>query len=152
MRPSAYVIIAVNSSYWVLTVTDAMSPGDPPWPVTTTLNAHVSGNTLVLANDKERTWPRGLEARGGGAINANAWVFVDVGGTWYAATWEWLRTGQHSKLLSWVKGTDGHIHGAPLSTWTPKSGETYGFMVSTPARSAVRTVNERSNVSWVVWP
>ena len=122
------------------------------WPRTATLNAHIAGGVLYLDNDKANTWPRGLEARGGGAINGNAWIFVQLDGVWYAATWEWLRTGQHSKQVSWVKGTDGHIHRAPLSTWKPKSGETYGFMVSTPDRSAVRTVNERSGISWIVWP
>jgi hypothetical protein len=36
--------------------------------------------------------------------------------------------------------------------WEPKSGETYGFMVSTLARGQERTVNERSNVVLVKWP
>ncbi len=121
------------------------------WKVTTKLNAHISGDQLVLANDKHDKWPRGLEARGGGAINANAWVLVNLDGKWHIATWEWLRTGQHNKDVDWLKGTDRHIHRAPLSTWEPKSGETYGFMVSTPARGAERTLNERSDVSLLVW-
>lgn len=122
------------------------------WPRTATLNAFIANGVLKLQNDKINTWPGSIEARGGGAINGVVWVFVDINGTWYAATWEWLRKGQHEKLVQWVKGTDGHIQSAPLNTWVPRSGETYGFMVSTPARGGVRTIDERSNVSLVKWP
>ena len=123
------------------------------WPVTTTLDARIEGNNLVLDNDKATTWPEFAEARGGGAINAMAWVLVEVDGTWYAVTWEFLRTGQHVKRAEWLRGTDGHIHRAPLSTWEPVSGERYGFMVSTgTGRAGGRTLDERSNVSWMVWP
>jgi hypothetical protein len=122
------------------------------WPVTASLNAYIANGVLWLSNNKENEWPGSIEARGGGAINGVAWVFVEIDGTWHAATWEWLRRGQHSKLVSWVKGTNGHIHYAPLNTWVPRSGETYGFMVSTPARGGVRTINERSNISLIRWP
>jgi hypothetical protein len=42
---------------------------------------------------------------------------------------------------------------SPLEKWRPKSGETVGFMVSTPARSSARSwKQERSNVILVTWP
>ncbi len=129
-----------------------LDPDISSWPRTASLNAFIANGVLKLQNDKVDTWPGSIEARGGGAINGVAWVFVNVNGTWHAATWEWLRKGQHEKLVQWVKGTEGHIHHPPLSTWVPRSGETYGFMVSTPARGGVRTINERSNVSLVRWP
>lgn len=142
------------------------TPGDPSlpsplvwldgdisgWPVTATLNAHISGRVLKLENDKATVWPRGFDARGGGDVNGTAWIFIQDGGTWYAMTWEHLRTGQHEKLTAWVKGADGHIQHRKFDTWLPVSGETYGFMVSTIARGPIRTVNERSNVSMVRWP
>jgi hypothetical protein len=122
------------------------------WPITTSLNPHVSGGVLWLENDKENVWPDGVEARGGGGCNANAWIFVKVDGTWYAATWEYLRRGGHHKQAAWLKGGDGHISSPPLSTWYPRSGETYGHMVSTLARGGYRTIDERSNVALHTWP
>jgi hypothetical protein len=41
---------------------------------------------------------------------------------------------------------------APLSSWTPKSGEQIGLMVSTPARLGVPAGRERTNVVRVTWP
>ncbi len=123
------------------------------WPITTQLNASVSGGSMLLPYDKARVWPTAkTRASNGGPLNGNAWIVVNVGGTWYAATWEWLRTGQTSKPISAVTGGGGHIPKAPLNAFRPRSGETYGFMVSTPARTGDRTINERSNVSLVVWP
>ncbi|MEQ1877663.1 MAG: hypothetical protein ABL958_13545 [Bdellovibrionia bacterium] len=45
-----------------------------------------------------------------------------------------------------------HTKKSPLREWNPRSGEVVGFMVSTPARSAVRSSNERSNVFFAIWP
>jgi hypothetical protein len=138
--------ISLNGVVWL----DANVSG---WPVTTQLNARVSGGSILLPYDKASSWPVArTRASNGGPLVGNVWIFVNRGGTWYAATWDWMRLGQTSKSTSAVRGTDGHIRSAPLNTFTPRSGETYGFMVSTPARSSERTINERSNVSMVVWP
>ncbi len=123
------------------------------WAQTTTLSAGVSGGTIRLDYDKASVWPHAsTRASNGGPLVGNCWVFVNLDGTWYAATWDWMRPGQTSKAASAVRGTGGHIGRAPLNTWTPKSGETYGFMVSTVARTGDRTINERSNVTMVTWP
>lgn len=123
------------------------------WSRTATLNASVSGGAIRLNYDKANVWPTArTRASDGGPLVGNCWVFVRVNGTWHAATFDWMRTGQTSKAVDSVRGTGGHIPHSPLSTWTPQSGETYGFMVTTPARSAERTINERSNVSMVTWP
>ncbi|MCC5843630.1 MAG: hypothetical protein JJU05_05200 [Verrucomicrobia bacterium] len=123
------------------------------WAQTATLNASVSGGSVSLSYDMATQWPSArTRARDGGSINANAWVVVNVDGTWYAATFDWLKTGQQAKATSAVTGANGHISHPPLNNFRPRSGETYGFMVSTPARSADRTINERSNISTVVWP
>ncbi len=101
--------------------------------------------------DRASTWPAGSYRASGDPIVGNAWVFVNLGGTWHAATWEWLRPGQTEKSTRAVAGD--HIKRGPLKDWTPRSGETYGFMVSTQARLGYRSpINERSNVSMVVWP
>ncbi len=123
------------------------------WPQTATLNARVSGGTLHLRYDKAKVWPTArTRASDGGPLNGNCWILVNVDGTWNAATFDWLRTGQTTKPVGSVRGTGGHIPRAPLNTFVPRSGERYGFMVSTPARGPERTINERSNISMVTWP
>ena len=115
------------------------------WPVTAKLVSSVSGGNVSLAYDKADTWP---EVDG---CNANPWVFVNLDGQWYAATFEWLRGGQTSKDMG-GKSWGDHIKVSPLSGWEPTKGERVGLMVSGLARSSVRNVKERSNISWVVWP
>ena len=117
------------------------------WPVTASLNASVSGSTISIPYSKSKVWP----ARDG--VNANPWVFANVGGQWYAATWEWLKFGQVSKPKAVLAGTMGdHIKVSPLSSWRPHSGERIGLMVSGLARTSARNVRERSNVVMVTWP
>ena len=114
------------------------------WARTATLNASVSGSSMIMDYDKAKVWP----AKDG--ANANPWIFVFQNSQWYAATWEWMRPGQTVKAKSAVHGS--HIKIGALKNFSPKSGETYGFMVSGLARDGRRTVLERSNVDMVVWP
>lgn len=117
------------------------------WPETTSMSASVGGGSVNMPYDKANVWPG--TSGGGATVNANAWVFVNQGGTWYAATWEYLRVGQTSKSSASVTGS--HINHAPLSSWHPVAGETYGFMVSGLVRGGASNVEERSNVSMVTW-
>ena len=117
------------------------------WPVTASLHASVGGGTINMPYSKAKVWP----AVDG--VNANPWVFVNLNGQWYAATFEWLRQGQTSKPKGVLDGSMGdHIKVAPLSSWRPHSGERIGLMVSGLARTKMRNVQERSNVSMVTWP
>ncbi|MCC5847016.1 MAG: hypothetical protein JJU29_02900 [Verrucomicrobia bacterium] len=119
------------------------------WPVTSNLpKVTVSGGTISMPYDKARVWPGRNTA--GANVNANPWILVKQDGRWYAATWEWLRTGQTAKSSSSVEG--GHIGQSPLNNFRPQSGQVYGFMVSGLARSGVRNVQERTNVVMVRWP
>lgn len=122
------------------------------WPVTATLNASVSGNALTLDSDKKNVWPNAsMQAGDGSAMNATAVAFIQHDGKWYATAFEWMKTGQSVKSVSdSFKGTDGHME-PPLNSFKPQSGETYGFIVSAPSRN-VQTIQERSNIVWVVWP
>ena len=80
-------------------------------------------------------------------------MFVNLNGQWYAATFEWLRQGQTSKPKGVLDGSMGdHIKVPPLNRWRPRSGERIGLMVSGLARTKMRNVQERSNVSMVTWP
>ena len=88
--------------------------------------------------------------RDGVDVVGNPWIIVEYQGTWYAATWEWLRPGQECKSRSAVNGD--HIKHEPLRNWSPKSGERYWFMVSGLARSSHRNAEQRTNLVEVVWP
>ena len=108
----------------------------------------VSGGMIALNYDKSRSWPGKNHA--GAFVNANPWIFVYRDGAWYAGTWEWLRHGQTSKSVRSVNGD--HIKKSPLNSFSPRSGERYGFMVSGLARDKARNVRERTNVVMVTWP
>lgn len=123
------------------------------WAQTATLNAGVSAGIVRLAYDKARVWPTtSTRASDGGPLIGNCWVIVNQGGTWYGATWDWMRPGQQAKARGALTGRNGHIQRAPLNSWSPSSGEQIGLMVSTPGRTGERTINERSNIDLVTVP
>jgi hypothetical protein len=123
------------------------------WAQTASLRASISGGTLNLNYNQASQWPSAsVRAKDGSSLNANPWVIVNVNGTYYGATFEWLKTGQTSKPTAVVTGSGGHIVQPPLNTFRPVSGQQYGFMVSTAARGGARTINERSNISVLTWP
>ena len=118
------------------------------WPQTASLNASIGGGTINMPYSKAKVWPAS------GGVNANCWVFARWSdGQWYAATFEYLRSGQTAKPMGVLSGAMGdHIKVSPLSQWRPRSGERIGLMVSGLARSSSRNVRERSNVVMVTWP
>ncbi|MBL8921008.1 MAG: hypothetical protein JNJ54_19255 [Myxococcaceae bacterium] len=119
------------------------------WARTANLSTvQVGASQVCLEYDKASAWP-GLN-HVGAFVNANPWIFVYRNGRWHAATWEWMRFGQTCKNRSSVHGS--HIKRAPLDTFVPVSGETYGFMVTGLARDATRNVQERTQVVMVRWP
>ncbi len=130
-----------------------------PWPVTSTLSSvNVGPSTICLDHDQANTWTP-VDIAPDVAVNANPWVFIwrpdlaGAAGTWYGATWEWIRPGQACKQRYAVAGD--HIKRSPFhinSGWAPSSGETLHFMVSGLARSSERNQEEHSNVVQVVWP
>jgi len=108
----------------------------------------VTGGAISLDYDKAKVWPG--KNHSGANVNANPWIFVNVGGTWHAGTFEWFRTGQTAKAVKTVAGD--HIQQPPLNRFRPKSGERYGFMVSGLARDSARNVQERTQVVMYTWP
>jgi len=117
------------------------------WAVTASLSASVSGGTINMPYSKARVW----HAVGG--LNANPWAIVNIGGQWYAGTFEYFRFGQTSKPVGVLDGSlGGHFNASPLSSWHPSSGERFGILISGLARSNARNVQERSNISMVTWP
>jgi hypothetical protein len=93
-----------------------------------------------------------------GAGEGNVWVIAEVDGTWYAATWDYIRPGQICKSangFTWNSRRDGifaHTQRLPLEGRVPRSGDRIGIMVSGFARTSQRTVLEKSNIFMTVWP
>ena len=119
------------------------------WPVTAAMSAAITGSSIQFPYSKAKVW----SAVDG--VNANPWVIAKVNGQWYAGTFEWLRYGQTSKpkgVLDRSGGLGDHIKVSPLSSWTPKSGERIGIMVSGLARTSARNSKERTSVVMVTWP
>lgn len=124
------------------------------WPVTSKImDIRITSDEICIEHTKSGRWPT-YEGDGGVIAEGNPWVFGNVGGKWYAATYEFLRTGQTCKHIErrgeW--GLGAHTKREPLESWAPRKGERVGFMVSTPARDSTRTSNERSNIVMVEWP
>jgi hypothetical protein len=118
--------------------------------VTSKLDARVEGGKVILNYDKAKVWP-GKATTAGDGLNANPWIIVEVGGRWYAGTFEWLRFGQTSKPQATVAGD--HVKRAPLSdNWRPASGQIAYVMVSGLCRHTERNVEERTNPVKIVWP
>ena len=117
----------------------------------------VPAGGICIEHTRSRSWP-GVSIAGT-SLAGNPWVFANIGGRWYAGTYEWNRPGQTCKLT--VAGKHKrpseelgpHVKRAPMTRWVPKSGEKVGFMVSTPARFGPDgPVRERSNIVVVTWP
>jgi hypothetical protein len=120
------------------------------WRVTSRItNLKVASDGVTIDHTNAGLWP--AVSPDGVAVEGNPWVFVNRGGKWYAATYEWLRSGQIRKGVT-ADNIGAHTKREPLESWVPQPGEVVGFMVSTPARSGLRTVNERSNVVLTRWP
>ena len=118
------------------------------WPQTATITGTTIGAPpLCINHTKLGMWPTGDFSGSGATADSNPWVFAKIGGTWHAATWEWLRPGQTCKDFG-ASDFRTHVKVSALSNWTPKSGEQIGLMVSTPARfgtgrTEARTVQRR---------
>lgn len=124
-------------------------PSVADWPVTSTLTASVGGGKIRVKYDKANVWP----VKDG--VVGNPWAIVKINGQWYAATWEYLKPGQIEKPMCVLAKCDGkgdHFKVSPLSSWTPKSGERFGLMVSGLNRGNLKNVRERTTVQMVTWP
>ena len=132
------------------------------WAQTSTITdiriRDVPAGGICIEHTQSGSWP-GVNSRLGSVVAGNAWVFANIGGTWYGATYDWLRPGQICKLT--VRGKHDrpsielgpHTKQPPISGWVPRTGERVGFMVSTLARFGPEgDRQERSDIMVVTWP
>jgi hypothetical protein len=157
---------------WRLEMVDPVAPDEIDLSEVTWLHADISewrvtsqvtsvalkprGKGVGVYHTGAGSWPEYID--GGVRGEGNIWIFGKINGQWYGATCEWLRhhktthKGQEYKPELSRTNIGPHTKQAPLRDWVPKRGETVGFAMSTPARSHLRTSNERSNVVLVAWP
>jgi len=120
--------------------------------VTASLSVNITGahpfggQNIIMDSSRKNSWPVG---RGDlNCCNANAWGIINVNGTWYAGTWEFLRRGQTTKSTLAFVGAK-HFRHPPLNRFTPKVGEIYGFFVAGITRNNLGRLNirERSEIA-----
>jgi hypothetical protein len=125
------------------------------WPVTHNLTVDIGSGVICMNFGGTTAWPSAQIDHTSGAykinVNANPWVFVFKNGQWYGGTWEWMTPNGNCKPMASVAGD--HIKQPPLADWSPRSGETLYFMVSSIARGAnLNNYQARTDAVKVIWP
>jgi len=108
-------------------------------------NASVSGHRRVCLEFKKPHYTQE------GKVDGNPWIFGNINGQWYAATFEWILAGQSGQCwnLEWEGSQPPFVQTErqPLSTWRPGDGEQIYFMISSLCRAGCRGgPRGRSNV------
>ena len=120
------------------------------WAQTSTVTGvTISSSNICIGHTEAGAWPR-LTVNGT-PLEGNPWVIANIGGSWYAGTYEWLRPGQTCKGIT-ASNIGPHIKKSPMTSWVPRSGETVYFGVSTGARFGGGHGDQRSNFVRMTWP
>ena len=98
------------------------------WRVTSQISdITIVPDEICIYHTKSGRWPTYRED--GVVAEGNPWVFGNVGGRWYAATYEFLRAGQTCKHIErrgeW--GIGPHTKQQPLESWAPTKGRARRF-------------------------
>lgn len=138
-KTSGNVPFDINKVKWL------HGSGVKNWSETSVLKSvSVTSNRLILRNSKGGIWPA-VKAHGV-LVDSNVWCFVEVGGIWYAATFEYLRPRQGEKFIGFNE-IPSHTKANPIKGFKLKKGDTIHVMVSGLARSPqFKNVKERSNI------
>jgi hypothetical protein len=130
--------------------------GIADWPVTSTVTSTTTqDHNFCINHTMLGQWPTTpFFGDPSTPLEGNQWVFANIGGKWYGGAADWYRPGQGCKDVTQSNiGSDGFYNWEPLRSWSPKPGETFGVMDSTPARlyPDMRTIDQRTNVVLVKW-
>jgi hypothetical protein len=112
--------------------------------------ADTGDDHITIDHTAAGRWPTVLLGDDG-AVEGNPWILVQRDGRWYGHTYEWLAPGQSRKAVTGEDLAAITSSQAPGVSFRPRPGELVGLMVSAPARSGDRTVEERSNIVLVRW-
>lgn len=133
------------------------------WPQNITLHgvsfqaSPVGGRISVMFPCTKTTSWRTINLNPNGNPNhaaGNFWLIQKIGNQFYATTIDYFRLNQYrndwAPHVFWEHLSGGGPAGAKadkeVAPMVYRKGETYGLMVSTPARRTNRTTNERSNI------
>jgi hypothetical protein len=139
----------------------AGAPNPASWPQTATIIAveqdgsQAAGGPMCISFSLSDAWPS-IPYFGDPSvpIYANQWYFANIGGQWYGGPGEYLRADRGSTCKTGQAtigiGPDGGWT-SPMNRWAPKLGELVGYMMTTPARAGLRSIDERSNIVVQPW-
>jgi hypothetical protein len=127
------------------------------WAITSEIRSiSIDGSTICIDHSKSGQWPLVSIDDNPPNIEANIAIVVNVDGQWYGSGFDWLGEGRICKTVDPSEYGVDQIRIPPLDhTWPgPRSGETVGLLITTPSsnRIPVRSVNERTPITLVVWP
>ena len=124
------------------------------WPETSQItDAFHDGSQLCIFHTKLGVWPVTDFFDAGPILEGNQQIFALINGTWYSGSADWYRPGQACKAVDNAIGHDSFQGANPIGSWTPRHGEVFGVMATTPARMhpAMKTLDQRSNVALIQW-
>ena len=125
------------------------------WKETAVLSkVSISENRTTFKHSKGGVWPPynfGADSNGNDLlVDSNLWIFAEIKGAWYGATFEYLRPKQVRKEIGY-RLIGGHTKQNPIASFPFHSGDKVYVMASGLARdSRYKTVKERSNIVPVV--
>jgi len=123
------------------------------WPITAKLSdvvIHTDGSVHAKITGTDK-WP--VRNDGGEKPSIGNWHIIAPcsDDKYHDATYEWLKKNATTTVARAWDGNDA-IHGRVGTDFRPKKGDIVYIVVSTVARAAPYTIEERSQAVKVVWP
>jgi hypothetical protein len=127
------------------------------WKITSQVtDVSIDPRTICVYHTKAGQWPTADIFGVGIPIEGNLVFIANIGGQWYGASIDWLRSGVVCKGMTAEEIGVDQVRVHPMDeTWPgPQRGDKVGLVMSTPCsnRIGMRTINERSNIKMVIWP
>lgn len=142
---SGHIPFDINKVKWL------HGQGVKDWPVTSHLSGvRVTAGRTDLKHSKGGVWPKHVldvdRNDNDVVVDSSLWMFVEIKGTWYAATYDYLRPDQRFKMVGFV-GMPAHTKQSPIKDFEFRKGDKGYVMVSGLARNPNhKNIKERSNL------
>ncbi len=105
------------------------------WEITDDLEVVVDSGLITM--DQTLTDKLPTTFFDGHDMAANCWVAMEINGTWYTSTFEWMPEGTHSKEIKAVSGEYAKKSPEIPTSWLPTEGQELYFAVSGLARGGI---------------
>jgi hypothetical protein len=138
---------------WLTEVSEDVSD----WRITSEVTSvSIDTRTICVDHTKAGQWPIANIFGDGTPIEGNMVFVANIGGKWYAASIDWLKTGVVCKGMTADEIGVDQVRVPPMDgSWPgPRMGDKVGLLMTTPSSNRIymRTVNERTNIKLVTWP